>query len=172
MRWGYCKISGIGPAGTTCWLCYYLKVWPWDRYFICLGHVPCNCMTGRLSTSNSRGFREDGESSSLQMANGTAWQIIVVTMTMMIWETSMNLVTSKKFSLSFCLFRATPVAYGGSQARGPIGAVAAGLHHCKAMPDPSLVCDLHHSSQRCRILNPLIKARDWTCVLMDTSWIH
>ena len=29
----------------------------------------------------------------------------------------------------FCLFRAAPVAHGGSQARGGIGAVAAGLHH-------------------------------------------
>ena len=29
----------------------------------------------------------------------------------------------------YLLFRAVPVAYGGSQARGPIGAVAAGLHH-------------------------------------------
>ena len=29
----------------------------------------------------------------------------------------------------FCLFRATPMAYGGSQARGQIGVVAAGLHH-------------------------------------------
>ena len=28
-----------------------------------------------------------------------------------------------------CLLRATPMAYGGSQARGLIGAVAAGLHH-------------------------------------------
>ena len=29
----------------------------------------------------------------------------------------------------FCIFKAAPVAYGGSQARGPIGAVATGLHH-------------------------------------------
>jgi len=29
----------------------------------------------------------------------------------------------------FCLFRAAPGAYGDSQARGPIGAVAASLHH-------------------------------------------
>ena len=29
----------------------------------------------------------------------------------------------------FCLFRATSAAYGGSQARGIIGATAAGLHH-------------------------------------------
>ena len=31
--------------------------------------------------------------------------------------------------VSMCLFRAAPAAYGGSQARGRIGAVAAGLHH-------------------------------------------
>ena len=30
--------------------------------------------------------------------------------------------------LSRFLFRAAPVTYGGSQARGPVGAVAAGLH--------------------------------------------
>ena len=29
----------------------------------------------------------------------------------------------------YCLFRAAPVAYGGSLARGPFRAVAAGLHH-------------------------------------------
>ena len=29
----------------------------------------------------------------------------------------------------FCLFRATPIAYGGSQARGQIGAIADGPHH-------------------------------------------
>ena len=29
------------------------------------------------------------------------------------------------FHLFFCLFRFTPVTYGGSQAKGPIGAIAA-----------------------------------------------
>ena len=33
------------------------------------------------------------------------------------------------FFMFFGLFRATPEAYGSSQARGRIGAVAAGLHH-------------------------------------------
>ena len=33
------------------------------------------------------------------------------------------------FSFGFCPFRAQPLAYGGSQARGPIAAAAAGLHH-------------------------------------------
>ena len=39
----------------------------------------------------------------------------------------------------FFLFRATPEAYRGSQSRGLIGTIAAGLHH---------------SSQQCQILNP------------------
>ena len=34
------------------------------------------------------------------------------------------------FFFFFCIFRATPVAYGGSQAKGPIGATAASLYHC------------------------------------------
>ena len=41
----------------------------------------------------------------------------------------------------------------------------------RATPDPSLICNLHHSSRLQQILNPLIKARDWTLVLMDTSWV-
>ena len=35
----------------------------------------------------------------------------------------------------------------------------------------SPVCDLHHSSWQCRILNPLSKAKDQTCVLLDTSQV-
>ena len=38
------------------------------------------------------------------------------------------------------------------------------------MPDPSHVCN--HSSWQCWMLNLLSKARDWTCVLMDTSQIR
>ena len=56
----------------------------------------------------------------------------------------------------FCLFRATPVAYGSSQARSQIRAAAAGLHH---------------SSQQPRILNPLREARDGTHILMVTSQV-
>ena len=39
-----------------------------------------------------------------------------------------------------------------------------------ANPDPSYVCDLHHSSEQRWSLNPLSEARDGTLVLMDTSW--
>ena len=38
-----------------------------------------------------------------------------------------------------------------------------------AMPDLSHICSLHLSSQQHWILNPLSKARDQTCILMDTS---
>ena len=36
--------------------------------------------------------------------------------------------------------------------------------------DPSLVWDLHHSSQQRQILNPLSKARNQTLIVVDTSW--
>ena len=40
-----------------------------------------------------------------------------------------------------------------------------------ATPDPSCICDLHHSSLQHQILNPLSKARDQICILKDTSWV-
>ena len=39
-------------------------------------------------------------------------------------------------------------------------------------PDLNHVCNLHHSSWQCQILNPLSETRDRTCILMETSWIH
>ena len=61
------------------------------------------------------------------------------------------------FFFFFCLFRATPAAYRGSQFRGQIRATAAGLHH---------------SSRQRWIINPLSEARDRTCILMVLSQIH
>ena len=37
--------------------------------------------------------------------------------------------------------------------------------------DPSCICNLHHSSRQCQIPGPPSKARDRTCILMDTSQI-
>ena len=47
------------------------------------------------------------------------------------WNITPIMFTKKNFFLSFifCLFRAAPATHGGSQARGQIGAAAAGLHH-------------------------------------------
>ena len=41
-----------------------------------------------------------------------------------------------------------------------------------AMQDPNHVCDLHHSSLQCQILNPQGEARDGTHNLMVPSRIH
>ena len=71
----------------------------------------------------------------------------------------------------YFLFRAVPAAYGSSQTRGQIGAAVAGLHHCHSKWDLSGVCNLHHGSQQRWILNPLRETRDWTEILMDTSWV-
>jgi len=79
---------------------------------------------------------------------------------------------SQVCSRFFFLFRAALVAYGGSQARGPMRAVAAGLHHSTAMPDLSQVCDLHRSSRQRRILNPLSEARDQIRNLMVPIGIY
>ena len=40
-----------------------------------------------------------------------------------------------------------------------------------ATPDPSPVCNLHHRTWQCHILNPLSEARDRTCFLMDMSQV-
>ena len=61
------------------------------------------------------------------------------------------------FFLSFFLFFFLRAAYGRSQARCWIGTTAA---------------DLYHSSPQCQILNPLSKAWDRTCILMDASQIR
>ena len=72
----------------------------------------------------------------------------------------------------FKLFRAAPLAYGSSQARGRIGATSANLCRSHSNGDPSRICDLHHSSWQLWIPNPLSKARDQTCILRDTSQVH
>ena len=73
------------------------------------------------------------------------------------------------FSFFFGLFRAAPAACGGSQARRGIRVVAAGLTTATATRGPSYICDLCHISRQHQILNPLTKARNQTCVLMDAS---
>ena len=83
----------------------------------------------------------------------------------------MGLIRSNLIFLFFpFVFRAVLMAHGSSQARGGIGAAAAGLHHRHR--DLSRVCDLHHSSGQCRIPSPLSRARDQTHILVDASPVH
>ena len=53
-----------------------------------------------------------------------------------------------------------------------IGAAPAAYTTAAATQDPNCICDLHHGSWQCRILNPLNEARDQTCIPMDTSRVH
>ena len=41
-----------------------------------------------------------------------------------------------------------------------------------AMPDLSLICELHHSLWQCWILNSLSKTRDRTCILTEISQVR
>ena len=68
----------------------------------------------------------------------------------------------------FFLFRATLVAHWWFQLR-----VQSELElPATATRDLSRVCGLHHSSQQCRILNPLSETRDRICNLIVPSWIR
>ena len=69
------------------------------------------------------------------------------------------------------LWRAVPSAYGSSQARGLIGATAAAYATAIATQDLSRVCDSHHSSGQCQILNPLSESRARIHNLMAPSQI-
>ena len=82
-----------------------------------------------------------------------------------------SLYTYLFFPRLFAFSRAAPAAYGGSQARGLIGAVATGLRQSHSNADRSRVCNLHHSSRQRRIVNPLSKGRDRTRNLMVPSRI-
>ena len=72
----------------------------------------------------------------------------------------------------FLLFRAAPMAYVSSQARGRIEAIAACLCHSHSNKGSEPCLQLQHSSQQPGILNPLSEARDETRILMDPSRVH
>ena len=75
---------------------------------------------------------------------------------------------------AFTFSRASPAAYGSSQAgvQSELQLPAYTTATATATLDLSCVCNLHHSSQQRRMLNSLIEARDWTHVLMDTSQVR
>ena len=71
----------------------------------------------------------------------------------------------------FCLFKATPAAYGSSWARHQIGAAAADLCHNHSNTQ-ILAKSAHDSSWQSMILNPMSKAKDQTRILMDNNRVH
>ena len=75
------------------------------------------------------------------------------------------------FIYLFLLFRAAPIAYGGSQTRGLLWS-----YSCWPAPQPQRrqipAVSATYSSGQCWILNPLSEARHGTRNLMVPSWIH
>ena len=70
----------------------------------------------------------------------------------------------------------TTEAYGGfqamvnSQAKGQIGAAAAGLHHIHSSARSELYLGLTPEFMAVQILNPLSEARNWTGIFMDNRF--
>ena len=72
-----------------------------------------------------------------------------------------------------CVFsRAAPMAYGVPRLVVQSELLPPAYTKAIATQDLSHICNLHHSSQQCQILNPQSKARDGTCILMDASQIR
>ena len=69
-------------------------------------------------------------------------------------------------------FRAALMAYESPRLGMELELQLPATATAAAAPDPSHVCDLHHSSQQPRTLNPLREARDGARILMDPSRIH
>ena len=76
-----------------------------------------------------------------------------------------------RFFFFFCLFRATPAAYGRSQLGVESELQLPVYTTATTTQDLSHICDLYHSSRQRRIPNPLSEAGDRTHVLMNTSQI-
>ena len=107
--------------------------------------------------------------------------VLCIHICMIIWTFVIVRTLTKK--LSKCYYKnvdskerffplATLKFHGSSQAGGQIRAAAADLHHSHGNTGSSHICDLHHSSPKHWILNPLSETRDRTYILMDTSRIR
>ena len=72
----------------------------------------------RMETKKSSKRQSKGPNHRQQCVGPGLWQ----------WKRGETVEFGICFLFIFCLFRAIPMAYGGSQARGQVGAVAAGLH--------------------------------------------
>ena len=69
----------------------------------------------------------------------------------------------------FFLFRATPAHMKIPRIRVILELQLPAYTTATAIPDPTHICDLHHSLQQCQILKSQSKARDQTCILVGTS---
>ena len=82
------------------------------------------------------------------------------------------MLTANCQQLQYIAFNCLPANIrNGTEAAPPAELELLAYTTATATQDLSCLCDLHHSSRQCRILNPLSEARDRTPILMDTSLI-
>ena len=114
--------------------------------------------------------------SGFQITQNLLWNIIFSHKCR--WTILLEIVLSKFFFIFFFLFfsfvllgpnpQHMKVLSLGVKSRLPAYDTATAMWYL------SHICDLHHSSGQCPILNPLSKGRDGTLILVDTSriWFH
>ena len=70
--------------------------------------------------------------------------------------------TLKIYSLFFCFLGSHPWHKEVPRLGAELELQLLAYTTAREAPDPSLICDLHHSSRQCWILNSLSETRDWT----------
>ena len=101
---------------------------------------------------------------SLESFSSYYWPRVLSVIPFNCWNSS--------FTAIFIFFRAEPAAYGSSQLVVKLQLQLPAYTTAAATQDLRHVCDLNHRSQQCQIPDMLSEARDWTCILMDSSRIH
>ena len=76
------------------------------------------------------------------------------------------------FFFFFFFFRAAPTAYGVPQLGVESELQLPACTTATAIPDPSHICTICHRLWQCQIFNPLSKAREQTCILMDLRVLY
>ena len=89
---------------------------------------------GKIANSN----RESPERTLKKTKTTTATKTILTISPCSQTDSLQNYEKTQLFFNFFFFFRSTTVAYGSSQARGRIGAKAAGLHHSNVGSEPHL----------------------------------
>ena len=89
-----------------------------------------------------------------------------------LWLSTQSCGDTRYSGTFFFFLRTIPMAFGGSQERDGIRAIAASLHHSHSNSNMGSGPPLYHSSWQRWIYNPLSEARDQTHNLMITSQIR
>ena len=86
-------------------------------------------------------------------------------------RTNISNFVKKKIFFFFFAFQGCTYSIGSSQTR-ELQLPAYATATATATQDLKLICNLHHSSQQCRILYPLSQVQNRTHILMDASQVH